>query len=457
MPEILPKNTPRTTQSAPPAAYTPGGSVPLQRSQTKRNALIIAFVIILITVAIAVTAIFDVKNFPSIPKFLQNVRNITGSDDAAKHVLESLFSIKTADISSDFVTEGPMFSSTSPVTSNISGSFDPKGGEDGSFAFTYNIKNSNQNTFAPTSFELINVASNTYFRATGLPNIFIITAALNGNWIDLSANVKNANFRYPKLNKDELLQELKNDNAVKLSKNLGSEEVNGIATNHYELTIQKDGLAAFAKVFAKEINPQAKDEDVQKIVDAITFERVEVWVGVKDFFPYKILMQVETKKNADVHVEDGSLSATIIFSKLNEAKDIKKPANALTLPAALSPQIQGLVGGLFDKAIGTIFQQFPKVEGLPDTDGDGVNDASEIVLGTDPNKQDSNNNGVSDRQELSAKLGDERDSDADGLADSVETLFGTDPTKADTDSDGFKDGEEVINGFNPKGAGKLFP
>lgn len=430
----------------------------MPQSRTKRNSLIIAGVVILITVAVAVTAVFDVKNFPTLPSFLQRVRNVTSSDDATKHVLESLFSIKTTDVSIDLTTQGPMFSSATPVQSNFSGSFDPKGGEDGSYSFSYRIVDANGNKLTPTSFEVMNDASNTYFRATGLPNIFIISDALNGNWIDLSQNVKNANFRYPKFNKNLLLQELEKDNVVTIAKNLGSEEVNGVATSHYELLVRKDGLAAFAKVFAKELNPQAKDEDVQKIVEALSIERLEVWVGVKDFFPYKILVHAKTIKNADVHVDDGTLSATVIFSKLNEVKDITRPPKAVTLPAALAPQIQGFVGGLFDKALGMIFQDFPKVDGLPDTDGDGVNDASEIVLGTDPTKVDSNGNGVSDKQELSAKLGDERDADSDGLSDSVETLFGTDPKKADTDSDGFKDGEEVINGFNPKGAGKiLFP
>lgn len=47
------------------------------------------------------------------------------------------------------------------------------------------------------------------------------------------------------------------------------------------------------------------------------------------------------------------------------------------------------------------------------------------------------------------------DSDADGLADAAEASFGTDPAKADTDGDGHGDKTEIINGYNPLGAGKL--
>lgn len=44
---------------------------------------------------------------------------------------------------------------------------------------------------------------------------------------------------------------------------------------------------------------------------------------------------------------------------------------------------------------------------------------------------------------------DELDTDGDGLSDSAEFIVGTDSTKADTDGDGLKDGVEVQQGTNP--------
>lgn len=70
-----------------------------------------------------------------------------------------------------------------------------------------------------------------------------------------------------------------------------------------------------------------------------------------------------------------------------------------------------------------------------DKDGDGVKDEEETKLGT---------------KEW------EFDSDYDGLADSSEIqVWKTDPKNPDTDGDGYKDGVEVVNGFNPLGAGKI--
>ncbi len=72
-----------------------------------------------------------------------------------------------------------------------------------------------------------------------------------------------------------------------------------------------------------------------------------------------------------------------------------------------------------------------------DSDKDGLDDVREKEIGTDPDKADT---------------------DGDGLIDGDEVIiWKTDPLKADTDGDKFPDGTEVKNGYNPLGAGKLFP
>jgi len=47
------------------------------------------------------------------------------------------------------------------------------------------------------------------------------------------------------------------------------------------------------------------------------------------------------------------------------------------------------------------------------------------------------------------------DSDNDGLIDVREEFYGTDPYYPDTDGDGYSDGYEILNGYNPRGEGKL--
>ena len=63
-----------------------------------------------------------------------------------------------------------------------------------------------------------------------------------------------------------------------------------------------------------------------------------------------------------------------------------------------------------------------------DNDGDGLSDAEELSLGTDPNV---------------------RDTDTDGLDDGQENAIGTDPLNYDSDGDGINDGDEVSAGTDP--------
>jgi hypothetical protein len=109
-----------------------------------------------------------------------------------------------------------------------------------------------------------------------------------------------------------------------------------------------------------------------------------------------------------------------------------------------------------------------------DSDGDGLTDVEEAALGTDPNNPDTDEDGISDYDEVYVWGSDplnldsdgdglydggeliygtsilNPDTDGDGLSDGDEVyIYGTDPTNPDTDGDGFSDGWEIENGTDP--------
>ena len=85
-----------------------------------------------------------------------------------------------------------------------------------------------------------------------------------------------------------------------------------------------------------------------------------------------------------------------------------------------------------------------------DSDHDGLTDALEHSLGTDPHAVDSDHDGLSDAYEVvhgsNPMLAD---TDHDTLSDSLEAALGTSLTSGDTDSDGITDSAEVAMGSDP--------
>ena len=88
-----------------------------------------------------------------------------------------------------------------------------------------------------------------------------------------------------------------------------------------------------------------------------------------------------------------------------------------------------------------------------DLDNDGLTDAEEAVLGTDPEDPDTDDDGLTDGEE--AGIGGtgsdplDADTDGDGASDGDEVDAGSDPLVADTDGDGVNDGDELTNGTDP--------
>jgi hypothetical protein len=96
---------------------------------------------------------------------------------------------------------------------------------------------------------------------------------------------------------------------------------------------------------------------------------------------------------------------------------------------------------------------------ITDKDTDSLDDSMEVLLGTDPEFNDSDGDGLLDGEEVFGWRSDNDeltyisdptnpDSDNDGLSDAEEQTFNTNPNDRDTDNDGASDGYEVNNTDN---------
>jgi hypothetical protein len=105
---------------------------------------------------------------------------------------------------------------------------------------------------------------------------------------------------------------------------------------------------------------------------------------------------------------------------------------------------------------GAFIIHIPEIDPDADTDGDGLTDAAEAGLGTDPLNADTDADGLSDGDEVNVHGTNplDQDSDDDGLQDGteIERAMGSGcpaPLTADSDGDGLLDGAEAAAGTNP--------
>jgi len=85
---------------------------------------------------------------------------------------------------------------------------------------------------------------------------------------------------------------------------------------------------------------------------------------------------------------------------------------------------------------------------IPDTDGDGLDDAHEDANGTNPRTNDTDADLVADYDESNEWYSDptRQDTDGDGISDYLEiTFFKTSPILEDTDGDQWSDSDELFN------------
>lgn len=94
-----------------------------------------------------------------------------------------------------------------------------------------------------------------------------------------------------------------------------------------------------------------------------------------------------------------------------------------------------------------------------DSDNDGIFDIRESLIGTNPDRTDSDKDGYGDLFEDHYRafgfnpIERNEDGDNDGLTDRLERELGTDGDRIDSDGDGFTDFDEVMNarfGFDPR-------
>lgn len=173
----------------------------------------------------------------------------------------------------------------------------------------------------------------------------------------------------------------------------------------------------------------------------------------------KIRLQFELEKQEKVVYE----CALEVASSLGINSD-----NPNEMQLSISSMLSGHLDtkwGEFDYSFNSFFDWFWEIEPetTDDSDGDGLTDELESEIGTDINSADTDGDSLTDYEEYVITETDptvfdsvtegvsdaEVDMDEDGLSNAVEVKIGTDPREKDTDSDNLIDSDELTYGTDP--------
>lgn len=179
---------------------------------------------------------------------------------------------------------------------------------------------------------------------------------------------------------------------------------------------------------------------------------------------------IKVYTNVLSHKDDGLSSGAeykySVWAKDELGRTVESPKVTVVLPVS-SLKTDAAVTATIPMAASPVSEpelkvSYPIIDRPTDSDAPETNDpisadigsATKFTVGIQP-KVDSGDASITLPQQEVRESGapketlSDRDTDNDGLPDAEEIRVGSDPFSADTDDDGFSDAEEIRNGFNP--------
>lgn len=285
--------------------------------------------------------------------------------------LEYSGEIKTEVNVGDLLGGGNLLQPTQPVSNNKTSNFsvnfngvsdtndlnNPKG----SFSFNINTDALGQENFT-LGLEVRTIDKIVYVKLSNLPNLgsFDLTAVSN-QWIKVDTEALKKQFGLEKIEEQlkeaqkkqelspEQIEKLKTavqqHKVFKITESLAGEKIEGVDTYHYKFTIDKEEikklLTDISQITQDKTLTEKELADFDESFKAIELPEGEIWIGKKDFLPYKISLS-SVIKETEKSKTSGKVSFTLLFKNFNKPVQIEIPAPVKTLEEILG----GLFGGL---------------------------------------------------------------------------------------------------------------
>ncbi len=139
--------------------------------------------------------------------------------------------------------------------------------------------------------------------------------------------------------KGELIKIFQDNPPIVITEKLPNDKTNGKKTFHYKFNVEKENL----KKFLMEVEEIASssgtgavnnyEQDINKVFDDVSFEDGEIWVGTKDYFPYRLKLAI-VSKNTDNF--GGKVLIDLNLSEHNKDFSVEKPSGSMSLDEFLN-------------------------------------------------------------------------------------------------------------------------
>lgn len=163
-------------------------------------------------------------------------------------------------------------------------------------------------------------------------------SSLKGQWIEIDASSSTSES---KINFDFTDLITKSGEILKITESLPSEDIKGVKSFYFSYEINKEVLKEYLKELASQ--NKAKEQDLTEIdhmFDNVESIQGELWVGKKDSFPSKLILNVIPKENTDSTEE---LSLILFISNINQPVIIDIPQNSKTFEEIIKENSDSLM------------------------------------------------------------------------------------------------------------------
>jgi hypothetical protein len=190
--------------------------------------------------------------------------------------------------------------------------------------------------------ELRNIDKTIYFKLNELPNFGIFDLSfLAGGWFKLEVDDIAENFGFEKSQEllegnklsssqaEEIRQVFSQAEIFKVTEELAGEKIEGSNTYHYKYSINEDNLRELMIDISEIIQDEPlSEEDLAELDEAwgsTEFVGGEIWIGKKDFLPYKLFLKAEMKDEINPEVV-GKMTINLMFRNYNQPVEIDVPS-----------------------------------------------------------------------------------------------------------------------------------